>query len=199
METNGTGAHASSQRGEDREEQILEAAAELFRRRGYSATSLQAVADRVGLHKSTLYHYFASKDELLFRIVQDVGAGVDRVADDVAGLDLDPVERIAAYLRSLIAIGAAEPAKAAVFRDDLAQLSAPRLDEQLALRRRQCAALAGLIAEAPIRPGIDASPDVLAELLIGAARGMLAYRGAPEPSSAEAATMVDLLIRAIAA
>jgi len=195
----GAGPHASP-RGEEREEQILDAAAELFRRRGYSATSLQEVADRVGLHKSTLYHYFASKDDLLFRIVRDVGAGVDRVADDVAELDVDPLERIAAYLRRLIEFGAAEPAKAAVFREDLARLSPPRLDQQLALRRRQCAALAALIADAPVRPALDAvGPDVLAELLIGAARGMMSYRSEPEPSPEDAGVMVDLLIRAIAA
>lgn len=195
----GAGVRASP-RGEEREEQILDAAAELFRQNGYSATSLQEVADRVGLHKSTIYHYFASKDDLLFRIVRDVRAGVDRVADDVAELDVDPLERIAAYLRRLLEIGAAEPAKAAVFREDVAQLSPPRLEQQLALRRRQCAALAALIADAPIRPELDAAaePEALAELLIGAARGMMSYSEA-EPAPADAALMVDLLIRAIAA
>jgi TetR/AcrR family transcriptional regulator, cholesterol catabolism regulator len=191
-----TGPGASASRSGQREAQILGAAAELFRRKGYSATTLQDVAEQVGLHKSTLYHYFASKEELLFRIVTDVREVVDRVADDVAELDVDPLERVAAYLRRLIALGFADPARTTVFRDDLARLSPARHAEQLDRRRRQRDALAALIADAPVRDATD--PQVLAEILIGAARGMVAYSSAPNPSVADAALMVDVLVHGLA-
>lgn len=45
-------------------QRILEAAVELLADFGYDGMSLQMVADRVGLHKSTLFHHFTSKDEL---------------------------------------------------------------------------------------------------------------------------------------
>ncbi len=45
-------------------QRILDAALELLAEHGYEGTSLQQVADRVGLHKSTLFHHFRSKDEL---------------------------------------------------------------------------------------------------------------------------------------
>ncbi|MGY6655535.1 TetR family transcriptional regulator [Amycolatopsis sp. TRM77291] len=46
-------------------QRILAASRALFAARGYRATSMQAIADRVGITKAALYYHFASKDELL--------------------------------------------------------------------------------------------------------------------------------------
>ncbi|GAA2871755.1 TetR family transcriptional regulator [Nonomuraea rubra] len=46
-------------------ERILEAARVLFAARGYRATSMQAIADEVGLTKAALYYHFESKEEIL--------------------------------------------------------------------------------------------------------------------------------------
>lgn len=47
---------------------IVDMAAVLFDEHGYHSTSMEDIADRVGLAKPTLYHYFRSKDEILFEI-----------------------------------------------------------------------------------------------------------------------------------
>jgi AcrR family transcriptional regulator len=44
---------------------LLTAAWDLFRERGYEATSVDAIVRRAGLSKGTFFHYFASKLELL--------------------------------------------------------------------------------------------------------------------------------------
>ncbi|MFI6871562.1 TetR family transcriptional regulator [Nocardia sp. NPDC050406] len=44
---------------------ILDAARVLFAARGYRATSMQAIADEVGITKPALYYHFDSKDEIL--------------------------------------------------------------------------------------------------------------------------------------
>jgi AcrR family transcriptional regulator len=44
---------------------IFAQARQLFYERGFDATSMQDIADALGLHKSTLYHHISSKDELL--------------------------------------------------------------------------------------------------------------------------------------
>lgn len=54
----------------DRREEIIEVAAELFRARGYPGTSMQEVADGVGILKGSLYHHIASKAELLVAITE---------------------------------------------------------------------------------------------------------------------------------
>jgi AcrR family transcriptional regulator len=53
-------------------EEIVEAARRVILRRGIAATTLDAVAEEVGLTKAALYYYYPSKDALLFDLVFDV-------------------------------------------------------------------------------------------------------------------------------
>jgi TetR/AcrR family transcriptional regulator, cholesterol catabolism regulator len=52
----------------DRRAAIAEMAARLFDERGYHSTSMEDIAENVGLRKPSLYHYFKSKDEILFYV-----------------------------------------------------------------------------------------------------------------------------------
>src|SRR5688572_20092169 len=49
-------------------ERILAAAAALFAERGYRATSMQEIAQRVGITKAALYYHFAAKENLLHEL-----------------------------------------------------------------------------------------------------------------------------------
>ena len=46
-------------------EEILDAAAELFTSLGYASTSTRRIADAVGVRPASLYHHFATKDDIL--------------------------------------------------------------------------------------------------------------------------------------
>lgn len=59
-------------RDPERLKQIERTAAELFGKSGYYATSLQSLADAVGLTKAGLLHYVGSKDNLLTLVMRDV-------------------------------------------------------------------------------------------------------------------------------
>jgi AcrR family transcriptional regulator len=52
----------------ERRQQIVHVAAERFDESGYSNTTLDDIAQAVGVAKPTLYHYFESKDEILYSI-----------------------------------------------------------------------------------------------------------------------------------
>jgi TetR/AcrR family transcriptional regulator, cholesterol catabolism regulator len=56
-----------------RKQQILHAAVHLFHEVGFEAASLRDLASMVGINKATIYHYFESKEEILFHIVHKVG------------------------------------------------------------------------------------------------------------------------------
>ncbi|QCD60128.1 TetR/AcrR family transcriptional regulator [Streptomyces hawaiiensis] len=56
-----------------REQQVLAAATEEFGRRGYEATTVAAIATRVGVTKPLLHHYFGSKQELYLACLNPVG------------------------------------------------------------------------------------------------------------------------------
>lgn len=52
----------------DLKRDILKAAVELFHQKGFEATGVQEIVDRAGCTKGALYHYFRSKDEVLFEL-----------------------------------------------------------------------------------------------------------------------------------
>ncbi|MGZ6297687.1 MAG: TetR/AcrR family transcriptional regulator [Candidatus Limnocylindrales bacterium] len=52
-----------------REAALHEAATRLFRQRGFHATSMQDLAEDLGMNRGSLYHYIEAKDDLLWAIV----------------------------------------------------------------------------------------------------------------------------------
>lgn len=82
-----------------RREQIYVHAAQLFCTRGFAATSMANIADAVGITKAGLYHFVASKEQLLFTLMS---FSMERLEEDVvapARLIADPVERLTAIVR----------------------------------------------------------------------------------------------------
>jgi len=55
----------------DKEEQILVAARECFERFGYKKTTLEDIGNKVGLNRTSFYHYFKSKAAIFVKIVTD--------------------------------------------------------------------------------------------------------------------------------
>jgi AcrR family transcriptional regulator len=76
-------------------DRILQAAADLFTRHGYEATSTDAIARAAGVKPPGLYRAFASKEAILYAFVETVYEGfLEDMQEAVAGVD-DPVERLA--------------------------------------------------------------------------------------------------------
>jgi TetR/AcrR family transcriptional regulator, cholesterol catabolism regulator len=74
--------------------EICRTAAQIFRDRGFDATSVSDIARALGMTKAGLYHYFESKEALLFEIMT---YGLDRVRDEVVipvRAVRDPEERL---------------------------------------------------------------------------------------------------------
>ena len=53
------------------DQKILEAALDLFIKKGYAATSINEITDSVGLTKGALYSHFKNKEELIHRLFQE--------------------------------------------------------------------------------------------------------------------------------
>jgi len=73
-------------------------AAQIFRDRGYDATSVSDIARALGITKAGLYHHFESKEALLLEITT---YGLDRVRDDVI-VPARAISDPAARLRQLV-------------------------------------------------------------------------------------------------
>jgi AcrR family transcriptional regulator len=65
----------------DTRARIQAAARELFAKQGMQNTSLQEIADRLGITKPALYYHFASREELLRSIVQPLIDGGERFVE----------------------------------------------------------------------------------------------------------------------
>jgi len=66
------GGRPSREASEQLGESILDAATELFLTRGFGATSIEAVAERVGISKRTFYHRFEDKPALFAAVVHRI-------------------------------------------------------------------------------------------------------------------------------
>lgn len=80
---------------QNKHDKILWVAAKLIKEKGFKGTSLQKIADGVGLHKSTLFHYFKNKEGLLLEILaKSIGEGnanLERIANHNG---LEPEEKL---------------------------------------------------------------------------------------------------------
>ena len=91
-------------------QRILDAALELLAEHGVEGTSLQQVADRVGLHKSTLFHHFKSKDELVGEVFRGLGEGLLKRLEPILAEDPPRFESLLAALDASVEHFAGEPA-----------------------------------------------------------------------------------------
>jgi len=90
------------------DEGILDRAAALFARRGFAKTSVQDVADAVGLSKAGLLHHFPSKDALHEAVLAQAGTQARRVLDQVGDLPPGPA-RDRHALEVLVDVALAHP------------------------------------------------------------------------------------------
>ncbi|HEY7346585.1 MAG TPA: helix-turn-helix domain-containing protein [Gaiella sp.] len=85
---------AGSVKATEKRRQLVSAAAELFDREGYRATNVGRIAEAVGIRKRTLYHYVASKDQLLTCELPPGGSGAIRAERDACQRAVeDAIER----------------------------------------------------------------------------------------------------------
>jgi TetR/AcrR family transcriptional regulator len=70
-----------------RRREILRAALRAFRERGYHATTLDDIAEQLGVRKTALYHYFPDKQAILLACHEESLAELDRILQGARDLD----------------------------------------------------------------------------------------------------------------
>jgi AcrR family transcriptional regulator len=109
-----------------RQQEILEAAARVFHEKGYESTSIQDIADSVGILKGSLYYYITSKEDLLFEIIQGVHEEALKNLDRTAAVEGDALQKIRAFVVIHFTHNAHNLVKMAVFFQDFRSLNGPR-------------------------------------------------------------------------
>lgn len=150
-------------------DRLLAAAARLFRRQGYAATTVRAIGAEVGILSGSLFHHVRSKEDLLFHVLDRVIEAMNR--DLAAALAAAP--DLEARLRALIAVevtylhGPAADATAVLFHDWRA-LPAARQRPLLAGREAYFHRWTQVLTEARDAGLTEVAPDILRQFLHGA-------------------------------
>jgi AcrR family transcriptional regulator len=124
-------ARTRSENYDDIYQGILNAACGLFARQGYMRSSIAELADACKLSRGALYHYFDSKEAILFAILDaHVRQMIADVEAAVSGAST-PLEQFRAAIRAIVALNARSTNEQRLILNDLSFLSD---DEQKTIR-----------------------------------------------------------------
>lgn len=119
--------------GEKRKDEVIRVAARLFAAKGYYATTLDQIAEEIGVTKPALYYYITSKEDILRTIINRIMEPMMEVSQ-VGRSTLPPREKMAKMIRILVQFSAGRR-ETTLIAFEQANILPKR--SQDALRRRQ--------------------------------------------------------------
>ncbi len=81
-----------------KQQRVVRDAARIFAHRGYDQTSVQQLADELGIAAGGLYHYFPGKEQILGAICEQIMAPLLEEAELLAQADMPPAEQLRAIV-----------------------------------------------------------------------------------------------------
>ena len=117
-----------------REAELLRVATGLFRERGFHATSMQDLAEALGMNRGSLYHYIESKDDLLWWIVSGALERLRAQVEPVLNGRGTAVERLRRAIAAHLAFAADHGDELALVQIELRSLSPSRRTELIERR-----------------------------------------------------------------
>ena len=146
---------------EERWEEILAAASEIFLEKGYEAASLQDIASAVGILKGSVYYYIKTKEDLLYELVRRAQAErMPVLTEDAPIADAPAPERLRAFISRWMAETEQQRVWNIVAERDFRKLS-PRRLKTVIDRRDKFGDFVKAIIEDGVKQGhFDPSVDV---------------------------------------
>ena len=127
---------------------IIDMASRLFNQSGYKGTSLKKIADRVGIHQSTLFHYFKNKEEILLAVIdftyRDLLTSIGRIIEDK---ELSPEEKLREAIKNHITLQAKHLGNVNVLNSEIHNLSPKNRKKFLEIRKGYTSSFERIVAE----------------------------------------------------
>lgn len=134
--------------GIDQRQRIIMTAARQMSQKGFKGASIQDIADAVGIHKSTFFHYFNNKQELLAIVL---AISVDEVTNNLKLIIQDtkspPLEKLWRAIRNHLKLLAQYIDNVNVYHNDIGYLMGPKRTKYFKARRYYVACFQKLIEE----------------------------------------------------
>ena len=103
----------------ERQQGILDAAAAMFAKHGFNGTSIAALADSCGVSKALLYHYYDSKEALVYDMVLVHCKLLSETASNATKQSDKPQEQLRSLVRALMELYMSSRDKHVVLLNDL--------------------------------------------------------------------------------
>jgi len=144
---------------EQRREAIVEEAAKLYAAHGFLGASLADLAKACKTSKSLIYHYYASKEDILFDVMASHISALNGAVEDAGDDTGAPAERLRKLAHAFMRLYVGAAARHKVLLNDLGNLPPERRTEIVLRQRRLIEAVERLIVD--IQPRLK-SPRRLA-------------------------------------
>lgn len=179
--------------GAGRRREILDVAERLFWEKGFHATSMEDVADAIGLTKPAIYHYFASKDDILLEIRQSIMDEMLELTDGVLQADGEPIDKLRNVLVSHTEVVLRRRRANKVYHEEAGSLPAGRERGTRAAERAYEDVVRGLYAEGVVDGHLrDVDPGIGVAVLMGAINW--SYRWFRPRGALRAPEMAELIV-----
>jgi AcrR family transcriptional regulator len=106
-----------------RRDEIVRAAAGVFRERGFEAATLSDVAKALGTDRASLYYYVGSKEELLQEVVRDALKSVFRTAETIEHSRMSAPDKVRGLIESMVTNYVENYPHMSVYAEDLGRIS----------------------------------------------------------------------------
>jgi AcrR family transcriptional regulator len=110
---------------EEQRRKILQAATEVFARKGRAATKMADIATEAGIGYGLLYHYFTSKDLIFQAAVERSNQGFRSLVTHILELPLSPWERISRLTKEMLDGIEREPASSLLVQQAITSDTVP--------------------------------------------------------------------------
>lgn len=190
-----------------RRQEIEDAASLLFHKHGYAGTSVRDIARAVDIQGASLYAHVASKQELLWSIVERTAARFEVAADAVEAADpgalvFGPAVQLVSLVRAHVGVVTEDIERASVFVHEWRALDRGRRDEIARRRDAYEARFRGAIVHG-VQVGAFAAvdPALTTAFILSALNGLVAWYRPDGRLSAQAIAeaYADLASRAVQA
>jgi len=165
----------------------LDAAARLFRRQGFAATTVRQIAKAAGMLPGSLHYRFPSKEALLLALMERAIERSIAAVSEAVSATADPLERVRLGLRAHLRLLVAGDDSIYVLLYDWRSLEGEARKQMVSLRDRLEAfwdeILAGGVAAGLAREGVD--PRLLRLLGFGAINWVAQWYEADGPYTPE--------------
>jgi len=139
---------------EHRRGRIVEKAAQLFAGRGFLGTSIADLADACRMSKSLIYHYYNSKEDILFDVMHSHVRDLLEAAEAIAGEKAEPKEKLRRMTGKFMHLYLGAAPRQRVLLNELDNLPPAQRKTVVDIQQRLIAIVERLIGE--IRPELSA-------------------------------------------